>query len=110
MVTFTATDGTKFTSREEYRAYEMETQYTFRNRSGEHLTKGVGSTQGQPFDIADVSKCTIEILDHTDMVQIDNVSDSKIFVAASGESVFVRDCKNTTFTLACKQVRVKWTT
>jgi len=107
MVTFIATDGTQFSSREEYRAYEMETQYTFRNRKGEHLTKQPGSTQGQPFDIADCSGCTIEVLDYTDMVQIDNATDSKIFVAASGESVFVRDCKNTTFTLACKQLRTR---
>ncbi|GMI10378.1 hypothetical protein TrVE_jg5615 [Triparma verrucosa] len=107
MVTFTATDGTKFTSREEYRSYEMETQYTFRNKEGESLRKMPGSTQGQPFDIADCNNCTLEVLDYTDMVQIDAVTNSKIFIAGSGESVFVRNCENTTFTLACKQLRTR---
>ncbi|GMH65290.1 hypothetical protein TrLO_g12538 [Triparma laevis f. longispina] len=107
MVTFTATDGTTFTSREEYRSYEMETQYTFRNKNGESLRKLPGSTQGQPFDIADCDNCTLEVLDNTDMVQIDAVTNSKVFIAGSGESVFVRNCENTTFTLACKQLRTR---
>jgi len=29
---YTATDGTNFDSRDEWRAYEMESQYTYRNR------------------------------------------------------------------------------
>lgn len=63
--------------------------------------------QGQPFDIADCSKCTLQVLDHCDQVQIDNVSDSKVFIAGSSESIFVRDCKNTVFTIACKQLRTR---
>ena len=55
---------------QEYRSYEMETQYTFRNKNGESLRKLPGSTQGQPFDIADCDNCTLEVLDNTDMVQI----------------------------------------
>jgi len=41
------------------------------------------------------------------MVQIDNVTSSKVFVAGSSESVFVRDCSNCVFTIACKQLRTR---
>ncbi|GMI31154.1 hypothetical protein TeGR_g14947, partial [Tetraparma gracilis] len=78
-----------------------------RNRKKETLTKPVNSVQGQPFDIADCSDCTLVILDYSDMVQIDNTHGSKVFVAASSESIFVRDCSNCTFTIACKQLRTR---
>ena len=37
MPEFTATDGTVFTDRTQWRKHEMETQYTFRDRKGETL-------------------------------------------------------------------------
>lgn len=102
---FVATDGTVFTDRSLYRKHEMETQFTFCNKKSTTLAKKPGSIQGQPFDIFDCQKCTILLLDNCDQVQIDDVVDSKIFIGASSGSVFVRNCKNCTFTVACKQFR-----
>ena len=69
-----------------------------------HIKKDL---QGQPFDIADCKNKELLLLDNTDQVQIDNCEGCRIFVAASSESVFVRDCKDCTFTLACKQLRTR---
>ena len=71
------------------------------------LTKMPGSIQGQPFDIVNCKSCVIQILDNCDQVQIDDVSDCRIFIGASSESIFVRNCKNCTFTIASKQLRTR---
>jgi hypothetical protein len=70
-------------------------------------TKLPNTIDGQPFDIADCNNATLLVLDNTDQVQIDNVVGSRIFVAASSESIFVRDCKDCTFVVACKQLRTR---
>ena len=46
-ITFTSTDGTVFSDRQKWRAYEMESQYTYRNLNNETKTKPVDSVQGQ---------------------------------------------------------------
>ena len=108
MPEFRATDGTVFTDRTQWRKYEMETQYTFRDRKGEHeLKKEPGSINGQPFDLADLEECTVMLLDHSDMVQVDALVNCKVFVAASCEAVFVRECRDCEITLACKQLRTR---
>ncbi len=76
-------------------------------RDSLQLTKLPGSVSGQPFNIIDCKDCTITILDYCDQVQIDNVSNSKIFIGASSGSIFVRNCHNCTFTVACKQLRTR---
>ena len=108
MVTFTATDGTTFTDRQAYRLHEFETQYTFRNKSpGEICQKAPNSVQGQAFDICDCNGADLRLLDNTDMVQVDKCISTKMFIAASCDSVFVRDCENCVITLACKQLRTR---
>mmetsp|Transcript_29100 Transcript_29100/g.65132 ORF Transcript_29100/g.65132 Transcript_29100/m.65132 type:complete len:542 (+) Transcript_29100:41-1666(+) len=106
--TFTASDGTAFTNRSEYRKYEFQLSYTFTGKENQHnLVKLPGSVDCQPFDIANLKNCTAVVMDATDQVQIDEVEGSKIFLGATGESVFVRNCKDTVFYVACKQLRTR---
>lgn len=104
---FVSTDGTIFSDRTLYRRHEMKTQYTFQGKENATLTKNPGSINGQPFDIIDCNSCCILLLDNCDQVQIDNVVSSKIFIAGSSGSVFIRNCVNCTFTIACKQLRTR---
>lgn len=69
--------------------------------------KKPGSVQGQPFVIDNCNDCTLLVLDHCAQAQIDNVSNSKIFIGASADSVFVRNCSDCTFTVACGQLRTR---
>lgn len=71
------------------------------------LTKLPGSVSGQPFNITNCSNSTFTVLDYCDQVQIDDITKSKIFIGASSESIFIRDCKDCTFTIACKQLRTR---
>ena len=77
------------------------------NRDSVTLEKRPGSVSGQPFNIAKCNNCVITVLDHCDQVQIDDVTNSKIFIGASSESIFIRDCKDCTLTIACKQLRTR---
>jgi hypothetical protein len=83
----------------------METQYTYRDKKGVILSKSPGSIHGMPFVIEACHKCKILLIDACEQVTIDDVTDSKIFVGASSGSIFIRNCKNSTFTIACKQFR-----
>ena len=96
-----------FLDRSLYRKHEMETQYTFRDKKKSILGKNPGSIQGQPFVIDNCQKCKILLIDHCDQVQINDVSDSKIFIGASSGSIFIGNCINCTFTVACKQLRTR---
>ena len=102
---YVASDGTSFVDREHYRKYEMETQYTYRDKKGVILSKSPGSIHGMPFVIDACHKCKILLIDTCEQVTIDDVTDSKIFVGASSGSIFIRNCKNSIFTIACKQFR-----
>jgi protein XRP2 len=107
MVSFTATDGTTFTDRNAYRKHEMETQYTYRGLTNETKIKQPDSCQGQPFDMIDCKGCTLVVADNTDQIQIDNCQGSKIFLAASSESLFIRDCSDCVIYCCVKQLRTR---
>ncbi|KAL0584564.1 hypothetical protein ABG067_005587 [Albugo candida] len=104
---FTASDGTQFEDRNEWRKYEFETNYTFRNQAQETLIKLPGSICGQPFDVSDLKNCVVMLLDHTDQVQVDHVVATKVFLGPSSSSVFIRNCSDCVFTIACKQLRFR---
>jgi Tubulin binding cofactor C len=101
---FTATDGTEFTDRNAWRKYEFETQYTFKRKHGETLVKLPDAVQGQPFELMDLTDCEVQVLDHSEQVQCDDLHNCKVFIAACSEALFVRNCTNCTFIAACKQV------
>ncbi|OQR84125.1 hypothetical protein ACHHYP_13870 [Achlya hypogyna] len=104
---FTASDGTEFEDRDAWRKYEFETNFTFKGKKEETLTKLPGQIGGQPFDLADLENCQVLLLDHCDQVQIDNLVNCRVFIGPSSESVFVRNCTNCVFTVACKQLRTR---
>ncbi|ETV95431.1 hypothetical protein H310_11301 [Aphanomyces invadans] len=104
---FTASDGTQFEDRDQWRKYEFETNYTFKNKKDETLIKAPGQIQGQPFDVADLENCQVYLLDHSDQVQVDNLVNCRVYIGPSSESVFVRNCTNCFFTIACKQLRTR---
>jgi protein XRP2 len=107
MVVFTASDGTTFDDRNAWRKYEFETNYTFRNQKQQTLVKAPGKISGQPFDLSDLDDCEVLLLDQCDQVQVDNLTNCRVFIGPCSESVFVRNCTNCVFTVACKQLRTR---
>jgi len=103
--TFRALDGQTFTSKSEYRKYMNDTYFTFKNVCGETLIKGSGDIEGEGFTISDAKGCEIRLMDFSDQVLIDNVTECKILIGPSCGSVFIRHAKNCVFFIACKQFR-----
>ena len=104
-----APDGRGFSDRSEYRKYMFETFYSFRGlcQPGSTHTKPPGSIAGQPFSIADCAGTTLRLCDWSETVHIDRCSATRVLVAASCESVFLRNLTDCTITVACKQLRVR---
>ncbi len=106
-VLYTAPDGVTFTDRAEFRKYVYTRFYSYSSRTGEVLTKVPGSLAGQPFAMEDLNDCTVRLCDWTDMVQVDRVTRCRVLIAAASESVFLRNCSDCVFTVACKQLRTR---
>ncbi len=106
---FKTPDGKEFSSRTEWRDYMMLTFYSFKNQKGAPYPapRLPGSIGGQMYDIADCQDTELVVMDHCEQVQIDNVKNSKIFVGACESSMFIRNCDNCTFYIACRQLRLR---
>ena len=85
----------------------MATFYTFKDKSNETLTKNPGDIDGQMFDIADCTNSNLIIMDNCEQVQIDMVTNSRIFVGACASSIFIRNCSNCVFYTCCRQLRLR---
>ena len=97
---YTAPDGKQFSDRNEYRRYLFRQYYTFADKHNETCTKYPGEVDGQPFNVTNVENSCIRLLDHSETVHVENVSDSRIFIASSSDSVFLRSCRGCTITVA----------
>ncbi|GBG29684.1 Tubulin-specific chaperone C [Hondaea fermentalgiana] len=106
MGTVTTPDGKEFSDPREYRRYLFEHYYSFRNRSDETLTKVPGEVNGEEFHLDGLTDCTVTILDVTNRVVVSDLTNCHVFLGPSKESVMLRKCKDCTFTVACKDLRV----
>mmetsp|Transcript_12092 Transcript_12092/g.15937 ORF Transcript_12092/g.15937 Transcript_12092/m.15937 type:complete len:505 (-) Transcript_12092:443-1957(-) len=104
---FTACDGKEFETERKMKKYEYKLKYTFSNQSGEELAKSPGDIAGEPFDIMDLKDCTVIVPDHTNQIQVDCLTNCRMFVGACEESFFLRDCKNCVVYVCCKQLRTR---
>jgi len=105
---FEAPDGATFHEKEAYRDYMYTKFLSFKDREGEHdLVKEPNSLNGQPFDLHSLTHCTVKVLCWTSQVQVDELLNCKVFIGPCESSVFIRDCRNCEFTVACKQLRVR---
>lgn len=104
---YTAPDGKGFSDRNEYRKYLFENFYSYSRRTNETLIKAPGQIDGQPFTLEDLKDCTVILADWSETVQADRIENCRILIGASCGSVFLRNCKNCTITVACKQLRTR---
>lgn len=58
------------------------------------------ASRRQPFNLADLTDCEVRLVDHADMVQADRLTRCRVFIAASAESIFLRNCVDCSFTIA----------
>lgn len=71
-----------------------------RNVRTQNLSQLLVCSCRQPFNISDLVDCEVLLCDHSDMVQVDRISGCKVLIGACCESVFLRNCKDCTITVA----------
>lgn len=59
------------------------------------------------FTIENVENCTIAVCDACETIHVDNVKKSKVFLAATASSTFIRDCEDCIFFTCCQQLRIR---
>lgn len=62
---------------------------------------------GQQVQLWNLKRCKVFVFDPLDSMTVDDVFDSELVVAACEGSVFLRNCKNMTVYIACKQLRLR---
>eukprot|EP00761_Pharyngomonas_kirbyi_P013637 gb/GECH01013666.1/.p1 GENE.gb/GECH01013666.1/~~gb/GECH01013666.1/.p1 ORF type:complete len:307 (+),score=79.64 gb/GECH01013666.1/:1-921(+) len=74
---------------------------------GEKIVRNEGDIRGNPFLIEKINGCLIVLLDYTDSINIDKAEKSRFLIGPCGGSVFIRDCKNCSISVYCKQLRLR---
>lgn len=82
----------------------------FVGASGEMLKKENEEINSKDVALADLTDCTVLLYGAPSAVHISKLSNCKIFCGPVPGSIFIRDCINCTFVLACQQLRVHSTT
>lgn len=59
------------------------------------------------FTIENVENCTMAVCDACETIHVDNVKKSKVFLAATASSTFIRDCEDCVFFTCCQQLRIR---
>jgi len=81
--------------------------YIISQRSGEVLVKEAGTINGEQFNIEECKDCDVFLFDHIATVFIDFAENCRIFVGPVETSIFIRNCKNCNFVIACQQFRCR---
>ncbi|KNC54471.1 uncharacterized protein AMSG_10468 [Thecamonas trahens ATCC 50062] len=81
--------------------------FMFKKRTNEVLVKAPGAVAGQQFMVADLSGCTVYVLDHSAVVTADACSDCTLVFGPVEGSFFLRDCTNCTVIVAAGQLRTR---
>merc|ERR1712107_54366 len=74
-------------------------------RKKEIIVRKPGSLGGQQINLENIDECEVYICDPTAQAFADFCKGSMIFMAPCESSVFVRDCEDCIFWLACQQLR-----
>jgi protein XRP2 len=62
---------------------------------------------GQQIQLEYLEDCKVYVLDALDSMYVDDCQGGELFVSACEGSIFLRNCKNMTVSVACKQLRLR---
>ena len=86
------------------------TDCSFSDMSNQTLTKHSTDTNQKDVALARLTNCTVKLYGSPSAVHVNNMKNCKIFSGPVSGSVFIDDCKDCVFILACQQLRVHTTT
>ena len=75
------------------------------NHSNENLSMDASAIEQKDVALASLSKCEIRLLGAPSTVHIKNLTDCVVLCGPVSSSIFISDCSNCTFVIACQQLR-----
>ncbi|RNF05487.1 Protein XRP2 [Trypanosoma rangeli] len=84
-----------------------DTTYFISKWTGQTFYRCRGQVSGQQVQLEYLTDCTTYILDPLDSITVDDCEGGELIVAACEGSVFLRNCKNMTVYVGCKQLRAR---
>lgn len=85
--------------------YATLNPYMIAGREKEVIVRKPGSLRGEGITLDRLEECEVYICDKTAQVFLDFCKRSLVLVGPCESSIFVRDCEDCTFWLACQQLR-----
>ena len=70
------------------------------------MKKEEGDIEGGPFELHELQNCEVLLLDYSEMVQIEDLVDCRVFIGACSGTVLVRHCEGCSFTVACESLQI----
>lgn len=101
-IKYTGPTGQPYTSKQDL----ITNALTFEGQNGLTLVRAPGTICGNPFFLKSLKKCKVVLADHTEQVLIDDLEECQVLIGVSCSTVWVRNCKNCQFNVACQQLRV----
>lgn len=87
----------------------LETNYGFSNKSGEILSLPHEKIYKKDIILSALEDCTVQLTGASSTLHITNLHNSKVMCGPVSTSVFIENCSNCVFILACQQLRVHGT-
>lgn len=81
--------------------------YRFQDQKDKFLFKESGQIDGMPFDLLRVDACTVYLHDWHNQSFVDYVTNSTVVFGPQNSSIFIRNCENCQFVVACQQLRLR---
>eukprot|EP00941_MAST-03F_sp_MAST-3F-sp1_P006144 g6144.t1 len=94
-------------NRELYRRYLHKNFYNFSKQDNQYLRKESGEIDGEAFTLSDLKSCEVILADVCAQVTCDRLTHSQVFIGPTKQTVFLRDCNDCEFTVACNQFRIR---
>lgn len=86
------------------------TKCNFSDRTGEILTKDPEEINKEDVALVNLSDCTVKLSGSPSAMHVNKLNGCKVFSGPVSSSIFIRNCTNCTFLLACHQLRIHETT
>ena len=82
----------------------------FLDKTGESLEKDAADIQNKDVSLSNLKDCTVKLFGSAGTIHATGLKNCKVFSGPVFRSIFVEDCQDCTFVIACQQLRTHSTT
>lgn len=86
------------------------TKCHFSDKKGETLVKNAEEVNKEDVALVNLTECTVKLFGSPSAMHFNELNSCKVFCGPVSSSIFIRNCTNCIFLLACHQLRIHQTT